>query len=510
MYNVFTSHQYAEFQEGIIMLAIDDLVKLISTGYPETVNEQVTDSWRKSIDSIFGERYRSDSPRGKRVALIQNEDNVSFAGLIHPENPNSGAYGGFCLVWFPKKGDGNEPGKSLLAFGCGTRGLSPDENILARPGHERYLHALRKYLTEQTGTFTWCKHDPSNLAEPIPDTIKKQFQDFSTVFSRYGNVLHFICEVPKDLPKATLIVKAFFDFYAWERGWKVLQAAKKEYEELFSEIQKRVFPSYNEEEIYHLLKERYFVILQGPPGTGKTRLANNIYSKYFSNQGKSIQFHPATTYENFVIGIQPNVNNDELSFSISNGFLLDAIEEAKNKKQFLLLIDEINRADLGKVLGEAIALFEYKEVKEGNSRRISLPYKNQSVSELELPSNLYVLGTMNSADRSIAILDLAVRRRFAFVDIWPQKSVVDMQNSNLSSEAFSRLLEIFVQYASEENLVLLPGHSYFLAENNDVLKNRFKYELIPLLQEYIRDGRIASMESQIQGYIDWLELTTLN
>jgi 5-methylcytosine-specific restriction protein B len=95
------------------------------------------------------------------------------------------------------------------------------------------------------------------------------------------------------------------------------------------------------------------------------------------------------------------------------------------------------------------------------------------------------------------------------VDIWPQKSVVDEQGIPLASEAFSKLLEIFIQYASEENLVLLPGHSYFLAENTIELKNRFTYELIPLLQEYIKEGRLASMESQVQGYIDWLDTMTL-
>jgi 5-methylcytosine-specific restriction protein B len=492
------------------MPAIDNLVNLISKGYPEVVNDQVTNSWKETIDAVFGERYRADSPRDKRVVLIPNEENISFAGLIHPDNPNSGAYGGFCLVWFPKKATEGSTGKSLLAFGCGTRGLSPDENILARPGHVRYLQALRKFIAEQTGIFTWCKHDPANLAENIPDAIRKQFPDFSDVFSRYGSVLHFLCEIPQDEHKASIIVKAFLDFYAWERSWKVLQAAKKEFDELFSEIQKRVFPTYSEDEVFELLRERYYVILQGPPGTGKTRLANIILAKYFSNVGKVIQFHPATTYENFIIGIQPNVENKELSFSISNGFLLDSIDEAKNKEKYLLLIDEINRADLGKVLGEAIALFEYKEVKENNSRLVTLPFKNLVNNQISLPSNLYLLGTMNSADRSIAILDLAVRRRFAFIDIWPQKNVVDEQDLELASEAFSRLQEIFIQYASEENLVLLPGHSYFLAEDKKSLINRFKFELIPLLQEYLRDGRVASMDSQIQGYIDWLDLAAMS
>lgn len=486
------------------MTAIENLASIISNGYPEIANDQVTANWKETIDSVFGERYRADSPKDKRVVLTTSEEYIPFAGLIHPDNPNSGMYGGFCLVWFPLRGDDARPKKTLLALGCGTRGLAPDENILARPGHVRYLQALRKYITEKTGVFVWCKHDPSNLAESIPDVIKSQFSDFSTVFSKYGNVLHFICEVPNDPEKALFITKAFLDFYAWERNWKVLSAAKIEFENLLSEIQDRIFQPVNIDQVYELLLERYYVILQGPPGTGKTRLADEIFREKFGQQGKVIQFHPATTYENFIIGIQPNVTQKELSFSIANGFLVDAIIESKNVNQYLLLIDEINRADLGKVLGESIALFEYQEVKDGKSRRIQLPYKNLDLTEIELPNNLFLLGTMNSADRSIAILDLAVRRRFAFVDVWPQKTVVDSQHNPLASEAFSKLLEIFIQYASEDNLVLLPGHSYFLADSTDALIHRFKYELIPLLQEYIRDGRIASLESQIQGFIDWL------
>jgi 5-methylcytosine-specific restriction enzyme B len=491
------------------MTAIENLAGIISNGYPEITNDQVTNSWKEALDAIFGERYRADSPRDKRVVLTTSDEYIPFAGLIHPDNPNSGMYGGFCLVWFPKKRGETESSKSLIAFGCGTRGLAPDENILARPGHVRYLQALRQFINEKTGVFTWCKHDPSNLAESIPDTIKSQFSDFSSVFSKYGNVLHFICEVPKDSEKALFITKAFLDFYAWERGWKVLTSAKTEFDNLFSEIQDRIFPVVKKEDIFNLIKERYYIILQGPPGTGKTRLANEIFNEYFKQKGKVVQFHPATTYENFIIGIQPNVNQHELSFSIANGFLIDAIIEARKHDQYLLLIDEINRADLGKVLGEAIALFEYKEVKEGKSRKITLPYKHLDLSELELPSNLFLLGTMNSADRSIAILDLAVRRRFAFVDIWPQKTVVDEQKISLASEAFSKLLEIFIQYASEDNLVLLPGHSYFLAENKTSLIHRFQFELIPLLQEYIRDGRIAALDSQIQGFIDWLQIKSL-
>jgi len=123
-------------------------------------------------------------------------------------------------------------------------------------------------------------------------------------------------------------------------------------------------------------------------------------------------------------------------------------EARKNSKQrYLLLIDEINRADLGRVLGEAIYLFEPREIKQGEARVVKLPYGVDGQHALSIPSGLYVLGTMNSADRSIAILDLAVRRRFAFVDVWPDLDIVKQQGYALATQAFAQLQDIFAQYA---------------------------------------------------------------
>lgn len=487
------------------MTSIQDLAMVIREGYPESVTDEVTTQWKAKIDSLFSDRFYKNSLYDKRVAIIPDEEKVSFAGFIHPDNPKSGAYSGMCLVWFPIRDEQNN-GKSLLAFGIGTRGLAPDESILARPGHARYLKALGKFIQEKTECFCWCKQDPANLIDTVPEIIKQQFSDFSEVFNRYGNVLYFLCEVPKDIKKSELIVQSMIDYYAIERNWRPLQAAKNDLENLRQEIQKRIFTRVSEEDIYRLLKERLYIILQGPPGTGKTRFAQNLMRNYFPTSSKSIQFHPTTTYENFISGIQPKVTEKELSFGITPGFLLKCLDEKDPSNEYLLVIDEINRADLGKVLGESIALFEFREVREANSREIDLPYPTETIKYLSLPSNFYILGTMNTADRSIAIMDLAVRRRFAFIDVWPQRDVVDDQNIPLASEAYEKLLDIFIQYATDENLVLLPGHSYYLANNEIELKNRFVYELIPLLKEYILDGRISGMASQIQGYIDWLQM----
>ena len=175
------------------------------------------------------------------------------------------------------------------------------------------------------------------------------------------------------------------------------------------------------------------------------------------------------------------------------------------------ICDEINRADLGKILGEAIYLFESREIAEGKSRKVTLPQTlEDGTKEIQIPENLYILGTMNSADRSIAILDLAVRRRFAFVDIWPDSDVIESQKIPLANEAYSRLQDIFAQYALEDAIVLLPGHSYFLAENESQLINRFQYELLPLLREYLQEGRLGSCESEIRAYIDWIEGLIIN
>jgi len=166
----------------------------------------------------------------------------------------------------------------------------------------------------------------------------------------------------------------------------------------------------------------------------------------------------------------------------------------------------INRADLAKVLGEAIYLLEASEIAAGRARAVDLPFKPDAWSgPLQIPGNLYILGTMNSADRSTAILDLAVRRRFAFVDIWPDLAVVEEQGRGLATEAFARLQDVFAQFAPPDALVLMPGHAYFLAETESGLRKRLQYELMPLIREYLVEGRLGPCESELHAYLDWLE-----
>lgn len=175
-------------------------------------------------------------------------------------------------------------------------------------------------------------------------------------------------------------------------------------------------------------------------------------------------------------------------------------------KNYVLIIDEINRANISKVLGELITLLEAdKRLGEVNEVKVRLPYSPQE--EFGVPSNLYIIGTMNTADRSVGYIDYAIRRRFAFITIKADRSVVESYNSSISTLALEYFDKVKA-WMSDDNITgdvdaedLMVGHSYFLADNVAALKTKMLYEVIPLLMEYINDGILTSdIKSEIK---DW-------
>jgi 5-methylcytosine-specific restriction enzyme B len=112
-----------------------------------------------------------------------------------------------------------------------------------------------------------------------------------------------------------------------------------------------------------------------------------------------------------------------------------------------------------------------------------------------------VLGTMNSADRSIAILDLAVRRRFAFVSMWPQLDVVERLGGPRAQQAFHDLQSIFLEHAAGDAFALMPGHAYFLADDADI-NVRLRTEVAPLLREYLSQGYVSGFADEVQAFLD--------
>ena len=253
--------------------------------------------------------------------------------------------------------------------------------------------------------------------------------------------------VPDDPELARKVVQPFVDFYAHERSWQVLQAFKAESEKLLGYIWDRTFEAVDAERVHEVLNARRFAILQDPPGTGKTRLADQIRRHFFAGRGITVQFHPAVTYEDFLVGLSPDAKAGSLRFGVRPGWLIEATRLAKDGRA-LLILDEISRADLAKVLGEAVFLFEPGEVGGEHARSVRLAHAVDGTHDFSLPEGLFVLGTMNTADRSIAPIDIAIRRRFAFVTLLPQRSVGAAQNLPLALTIFDQLAGVFVEHVS--------------------------------------------------------------
>ena len=477
--------------------AIDDLTSLIQSGRSAQEGRI-----KPAIEALFGERYHRSHLKDMQIrnayalAREDTEGGVPYAGLIHPDNPTSGPYGGTSLVWFPADGC------SLMGLGIGTRGISPDEGILTRPGHRRRIAALRRHFA-RLGVQAWAKLDPASLGIEVPQVVRAWWPEFAPAFKRYGAEMYCFAKVPNDPTVGRRVVQSLFDLYAYERRWKPMSTAQTEYEALLADLRSALFQIPTPAQVNDLLRRRRFVILQGPPGTGKTRLADLVRRDSFHGRGKTIQFHPSVTYEDFIIGLAPDPGQGELRFQVRAGALVTAVAESL-AAPYVLVIDEVNRADLGKVLGEAIYLFEPGEVGGENAREVELPHPHNGTRTLKLPANLYVLATMNTADRSIASVDLAIRRRFAFVTMPPDRAAVVSRNLEVAIDTFDRIADVFTEHASDDALALMPGHAYFLADDEATFRRRVQFDLIPLLDDYLRQGFLGSAAAELQAVRDSL------
>ena len=272
-------------------------------------------------------------------------------------------------------------------------------------------------------------------------------------------------------------------------------------------------------------------ILYGPPGTGKTYNSikyavdiidedfnrdgsnNDNYVGYISNFNKLkaagqiafTTFHQSYGYEEFIEGIKPFLGKrgvrrgrSDLNYKISDGVFKEFCKRAASDKsnKYVFIIDEINRGNISKIFGELITLIEdSKRDGEEEAMSVTLPYSQE---EFSVPKNVYILGTMNTADRSIALMDTALRRRFEFIEMMPDirllKKVVDKDNKDNENNKdidIQKMLEkmnqrIEVLYDREHTL----GHAFFMPLNDeenatiDKLASIFKNKIIPLLQEY--------------------------
>ncbi|MFJ9743569.1 McrB family protein [Streptomyces sp. NPDC101166] len=293
------------------------------------------------------------------------------------------------------------------------------------------------------------------------------------------------------------ILSSAFGF-AW-RPRHALAAPEERVQELPPDVEPEFVPATDElaEQLYlpkewlqsciDLLHDRPQLIFYGPPGTGKTYLAKALANHLCGREHvKMVQFHPTYSYEDFFEGFRPvETENGQIAYDIHRGPLRQLADDARKDpgNLYALVIDEINRGNLSKIFGELYYLLEYRQ------ESINLLYSDK-VEMFSLPKNVIIIGTMNRADRSVALVDSAMRRRFRFIQLHPSKEPTkgmlrEWLRRNGESDAVADMVDILNESILDEDFKI--GPSYFMrpyAVTQTGLDIVWNTEVLPLLEEY--------------------------
>lgn len=256
-----------------------------------------------------------------------------------------------------------------------------------------------------------------------------------------------------------------------------------------------------------VLKNKKNIILQGAPGVGKTfaarRLAWSMMGEKDNNRIAFVQFHQNYSYEDFMMGYKPV----EDGFKLRRGIFYRFCQKAAKRpdKDFFFIIDEINRGNMSKIFGELLMLIE----KDHRDEKVTLAYNGRSFS---VPKNLYIIGMMNTADRSLAMIDYALRRRFSFFDLEPGfesdgfLKYKNALNNDTLNELISKVEDLNREIAQDKSLGkgFCIGHSYFCGQKvctEEWLRSIVDYDIIPMLREYWFDepNKLQLWENNLQG-----------
>lgn len=456
------------------------------------------------------------------------EQNFWFGFIRHDQN-DEGKYEGLSFVVFPESNDQTRCvvsigiGSSTTAEGKGGGSLGSDMELAMKLSFVRSFRSLTK-AKESVAKF-FFKLDFTEMSNPTPG-LKEALEDDK--FS-YDPVMVNTVALYDHKDKGGLLPAAAIVDYSSEDGYNLIVSWLAQYAKwrnwssfkngsiklgknnaIESAIQKckKEKESLGPTEVLELLKERRFIILQGAPGCGKTWTVNEMSKDvFFKNKttGKSntrfIQFHAETTYADFIYGIKPVLNGEDLAYSSEKGTLLKILEDALSDKEnkYLLIIDEINRANLANVLGPVFYLFEQTADNRTHKLYLGLNKDGNPIEYDHIPHNLYVVATMNTADKSLAVVDFALRRRFSWITLRPHTLVFPEDSVYVFDETlFKKIDNIFEEYATDEELNLQPGQSYFKypkSDENAFIKHRkdaIQYGIMPLIKEYLSEGYLLA------------------
>lgn len=261
------------------------------------------------------------------------------------------------------------------------------------------------------------------------------------------------------------------------------------------------------EELSAVLRNKKNIILQGAPGVGKTfsanRLAYAMMKEKDDDRIEFVQFHQNYSYEDFVMGYKPVEDGFELKYGVFYRFCQKAANHPD--KDYFFIIDEINRGNLSKIFGELLMLIE----KDYRGKKITLAYNGLSFT---VPENLYIIGMMNTADRSLAMIDYALRRRFSFFDMEPgfdSDGFIQYQknlNSDTLNELILKVKDLNNEIKKDKSLGagFCIGHSYFCGKDvctDEWLHEVVNYDILPMLREYWFDepDKVTRWDNILQG-----------
>ncbi len=275
--------------------------------------------------------------------------------------------------------------------------------------------------------------------------------------------------------------------------------------------------------IQSLLENKKQLIFEGPPGSGKTFIADK-FARFFTGNPldgdhddriELVQFHQSYGYEDFVQGIRPETSGGQLTYHVQPGIFLEMCERAESRpdETFVLIIDEINRGNLSRIFGELLMALEYRD-KPVRLANTWLDAMGTSRSHLRIPDNLFLIGTMNSTDRSLAMIDYALRRRFYFYPLRPVVGTTApvlerwLQQSGIPPAEQHQLLAYFIDINRKISNALTDdyqiGHSYFMREQittDAELRQVWEFALKPLLHEYFHTVRGGA--DRVEEFAPW-------